>query len=115
MADGAPLRVTVVYSPAAREVFERELDLPVGSTVAQAVRASGVFAIYPQLDAAPSAVGIWGRATTPSQALRDLDRVEIYRPLQVDPKVARRERFGRQGARATGLFARRRPGGKPGY
>jgi uncharacterized protein len=47
--------------------------------------------------------------------LGDRDRVEIYRPLQVDPKMARRERFRRQGARAAGLFARKREGGKPGY
>ena len=44
--------------------------------------------------------------------LRDGDRVEIYRPLRVDPKVARRERFRKQGARAAGLFAQRRPGAK---
>ena len=48
-------------------------------------------------------------------AIRHLDRVEVYRPLKVDPKVARRERFARQGARTTGLFARQRPGGKSGY
>jgi len=41
--------------------------------------------------------------------------VEIWRPLRVDPKLARRERFGRQGARSAGLFAKRRPGSKPGY
>jgi len=39
----------------------------------------------------------------------------LWRPLRVDPKLARRERFGQQGARAAGLFARRRPGAKPGY
>jgi hypothetical protein len=39
----------------------------------------------------------------------------VYRALKVDPKVARRERFARQGARTTGLFARQRPGGKSGY
>jgi putative ubiquitin-RnfH superfamily antitoxin RatB of RatAB toxin-antitoxin module len=115
MADDAPLRVTVAYSPGAREVFEREVGLPSGSTVAQAVHASGVLTTYPGLDVTQSAVGIWGRAAAPGQALRDLDRVEIYRPLLVDPKVARRERFGRQGARATGLFSKRRPGAKPGY
>jgi sulfur carrier protein len=47
--------------------------------------------------------------------LRDQDRVEFYRGLRVDPKVARRERFSKQGARASGLFAKRRPGSKPGY
>jgi putative ubiquitin-RnfH superfamily antitoxin RatB of RatAB toxin-antitoxin module len=47
--------------------------------------------------------------------LRDLDRIEIYRPLTVDPKVARRERFEKQGTSRAGLFSKRRPGAKPGY
>ena len=47
--------------------------------------------------------------------LRAGDRVEIYRDLLVDPKVARRERFRKQGARAAGLFAGKRPGAKQGY
>jgi sulfur carrier protein len=41
--------------------------------------------------------------------------VELYRPLKVDPKLARRERFNRQGAGTTGLFAKRRAGAKSGY
>jgi putative ubiquitin-RnfH superfamily antitoxin RatB of RatAB toxin-antitoxin module len=58
---------------------------------------------------------VWGRKAPPGQLLRDRDRVEIWRPLRVDPKLARRERFGQQGARTAGLFAKRRPGAKPGY
>jgi len=38
-------------------------------------------------------VGIWGRLCTPEAALRDRDRVEIYRALAVDPKEARRQRY----------------------
>ena len=49
------------------------------------------------------------------RVLREGDRVEVVRGLRVDPKVARRERFKGQGARSTGLFARRRPGSKAGY
>ena len=62
-------------------------------------------------------VGIWGKKTNPSQVLEDQDRIEIYRPLKVDPKVARRERFQKQGAKTkgAGLFAKRRVGGKAGY
>ncbi|EXU78428.1 hypothetical protein AX13_16930, partial [Comamonas aquatica DA1877] len=40
---------------------------------------------------------------------------ELYQPLKVDPKVARRERFAQQGARGAGLFASRRPNSKSGY
>ena len=43
------------------------------------------------------------------------DRLELLRPLRVDPKVARRERFVGQGARSSGLFAKRRPNSKAGY
>jgi len=43
------------------------------------------------------------------------DRLEALRPLQVDPKEARRQRFVQQGTRGAGLFANRRPGAKPGY
>ena len=49
------------------------------------------------------------------QALLDGDRLELLQPLKVDPKVARRERFVRQGAKSAGLFAKTQPGGKAGY
>jgi putative ubiquitin-RnfH superfamily antitoxin RatB of RatAB toxin-antitoxin module len=111
----ALLDITVAYSPAARQVEQIALRLPAGSTVRQAVQASGLCARYPALDPGLAGVGVWGRPAPPDQRLRDRDRVELYRPLIVDPKVARRERFGRQGARTAGLFARRRPGAKPGY
>ncbi|HYD75609.1 RnfH family protein [Ramlibacter sp.] len=103
------LRVTVMHSPAPREVREQVLQLAKGATVADALRACGL-----EL-AEGEAVGVWGRKAEPTQLLRDRDRVEIARPLRVDPKLARRERFQRQGSRAAGLFAQRRPGAKPGY
>jgi putative ubiquitin-RnfH superfamily antitoxin RatB of RatAB toxin-antitoxin module len=102
------LRITVLWSPGPREVREWRGELPEGATVRDAVRATG-------WELPPLAVGIWGRRVEAEQPLRDEDRVELYRPLLVDPKVARRERFRRQGARNTGLFAQRRPGAKPGY
>jgi uncharacterized protein len=60
-------------------------------------------------------VCIWGKKTNPDHVLRDLDRLEICRPLTVDPKVARRERFQKQGSSRAGLFSKRREGAKPGY
>lgn len=109
------LRVCVVYSPAAREVLEIGLQLPAGASVRAALEASGLAGRFPELDLRSAPVGVWGRKATLERSLRDQDRVEVYRPLRVDPKVARRERFKRQGAGATGLFARRRPGAKSGY
>lgn len=103
------LRVTVTFSPRPREVREWELALPPGSSVADAIAASGLRSEFPALDLPALGVGVWGRKAGPQQPLRDQDRVEVYRPLQVDPKVARRERFRRQGARAAGLFAKKKP------
>lgn len=111
----ACIRVLVLYSPQARVVHECALELPAGSTVADAVRASGFVERFAQILREPMGVGVWGRKAAPSQVLREADRVEIYRGLRVDPKLARRERFAKQGARATGLFATRRKGAKPGY
>jgi putative ubiquitin-RnfH superfamily antitoxin RatB of RatAB toxin-antitoxin module len=109
------VRVTVIYSPAPRQVLEWPLDLPAGATARQAVLASGLPDVFPAYEAEAAAPGIWGRKVSWDQPLRDRDRVEVYRELKVDPKLARRQRFRKQGARGAGLFAKRRPGGKAGY
>lgn len=95
--------VVVVTSPEPRQTREWALDLPEGATVADALRAC---ALVP--DDAGYQAGIWGRAAALDTPLRDGDRIDWCRPLKVDPKVARRERFKNQGARAAGLFARGR-------
>jgi putative ubiquitin-RnfH superfamily antitoxin RatB of RatAB toxin-antitoxin module len=110
-----PLHITVAYSPAARQVREVLVLLELGSTIADAIRESGLSAIFPQLEVNSAAVGVWGRKAAPDCRLKDGDRVEIYRPLTVDPKVARRERFSKQGAKKAGLFVKRREGAKAGY
>ena len=100
----------VLYSPAPREVHEWPVVLAPGSTVLQALQASGLQAAFPGMDLRIAIVGVWGRKAGLEQLLHDGDRVEIYRPLEVDPKLARRERFRRQGVRAAGLFARGKNG-----
>jgi putative ubiquitin-RnfH superfamily antitoxin RatB of RatAB toxin-antitoxin module len=110
------IEITLSCSPAPREVFEQVLRLAPGATVDDAVKASDLAQHFPQLDWRQAMTpGIWGREVEWNQPLKDGDRVELCRPLAVDPKVARRERFQRQGARGTGLFANRRKGGKAGY
>lgn len=107
MAEPAECRVTVVYSPAARDVHKWTVTLQAGATVLDAIRHTTLSQDFPSLDLPSTTVGVWGRKCSPTQVLRDGDRVELYRPLLVDPKVARRERFRKQGARAAGLFARK--------
>lgn len=111
----ALLKVSLVYSPAPRQVREWQLGLTAGATVAQALAACGALDEFPELQSNRLVLGIWGRKTTPGHVLREGDRVEIYRGLRVDPKVARRERFSRQGAKRAGLFAKTRVGAKAGY
>jgi uncharacterized protein len=113
MASPAEIRAVVLYSPAPREVHEWPVVLAPGATVLQALQACGLQATFPDIDPGVAPVGVWGRKATLQQVLRDGDRVEIYRPLEVDPKLARRERFRKQGVRAAGLFARRKNGSKP--
>lgn len=115
MASEPQVQVQLVYSPAAREVIEMALPLQPGCTAVQALKLSGLPVQYPQLREGTPSLGIWGRRCEADTVLRDGDRLEVYRALTVDPKVARRERFNRQGARSAGLFAKRRPGAKAGY
>lgn len=112
----AQIAVTVVYSAKPRTVAERVLMLPKGCTVAQALQACGWLDAADQDGLSTAGQGVWGRKVPLTHVLQDQDRLEIYRPLTVDPKVARRERFVGQGAKkAAGLFAQRRAGAKAGY
>ena len=108
------LNITVVYSPAPRQLEEKTLSVKNGCTVMQALQQASLLELALEDG---HTVGIWGKKTSPSHELEDQDRIEIYRPLKVDPKVARRERFQKQGAKTkgAGLFAKRRVGGKAGY
>jgi putative ubiquitin-RnfH superfamily antitoxin RatB of RatAB toxin-antitoxin module len=110
-----PLTVTLVYSPQPRVVTEIVLAVEEGCTVGGALARSGLLADLTIASKQEMAVGVWGRKAPLEQTLRANDRIELTRPLTVDPKVARRERFVRQGAKSAGLFATRRAGAKAGY
>lgn len=93
-ASDALLRVEVIWGPVPHDVRRVPLLLPAGSTAAQALEASGLLTEFPELAGAP--MGVWGRACAANHLLRDLDRVELYRSLTVDPKEARRLRHGQR-------------------
>ena len=90
-----PIVVEVVHCPAPGRVDACRLELPVGSTAGDALRASGL-AVRHGLDEAAADLGVWGRACARDTPLREHDRVELYRPLTVDPKEARRLRYKRR-------------------
>jgi hypothetical protein len=85
------IHVEVVYArPERQEVAS--LTLPAGSTAGQAIEASGLLAKYPEIDLAKNKLGIYAKLAKVDTALRDRDRVEIYRPLIADPKEVRKQR-----------------------
>jgi len=89
----APLvRVAIACSPGAGHAFEATLELPAPATALDAVRASGLLERHPELGLGEPLIGIWGRACAPETVLADGDRVEVYRPLTMDPNEARRLR-----------------------
>ena len=111
----ARLLITLVYSPLPRQVREWSIELQAGATLEQALECCGLLEEFPNLEKNCLQLGVWGQKTHKNHVLQDRDRIEIYRPLRVDPKTARRERFNRQGVKSAGLFTTKRLGAKAGY
>ena len=110
--------ITICYGAKPRQVLEKALEARKGESLMLAIQNSGVQQDWGlEADLSAYHFGVWNeRIKDPnSYSVQDGDRIEIYRELRVDPMVARRERFQKQGARSAGLFAKRRPGAKPGY
>lgn len=87
------MKVEVAYAtPERQEIVP--LDVAEGSTALSAARQSGITALFPEIQLDTAAMGIFGKAlkNPASHPLRDGDRVEIYRPLKIDPKQARLNR-----------------------
>ena len=85
------MRIEVVYALADKSELVK-LDLPDGSTVLQAVEASGLLAKHPEIDVKKNKFGIYAKLAKADAVLREQDRVEIYRPLIADPKEVRKQR-----------------------
>ena len=115
--DGAEsMVVELCISQGPRQVEIETLQLRPGSTVELALLASTLRQRFAELCAAPGAVwALWGRAVRPEVVLRDGDRLALCRPLQVDPKEARRLRYRAEGLRrhAPRPKVKRRPREEP--
>ena len=83
--------VEVVYGvPQKQKILTLLVDA--GTTVEQAIIASGIIALFPEIDLKVNKVGVWNRAVKLSIEVEDLDRIEVYRPLIADPKDVRKRR-----------------------
>jgi putative ubiquitin-RnfH superfamily antitoxin RatB of RatAB toxin-antitoxin module len=86
------LSIEVCYALPGGEGVICALSLAEGVTVQEAIDASGLLTRFPEIDLGVLKVGIFGKILPLDAILADSDRVEIYRPLKVDPKVARQRR-----------------------
>ncbi len=85
------ISVEVAYALPDEQVI-LSCDLAAGSTVQEAIEASGILDRFPDIDLTTQKVGVFGKLKKTDQVLRDGDRVEIYRPLIADPKEVRKQR-----------------------
>jgi uncharacterized protein len=94
-----PVCVEVVYAQP-KQSISKSLRLEAGATLADALTAAGGDAAFSGVDLENSPVGIFGKLAQRDLTLNDGDRIEIYRPLQEEPKLARRKRVTRDMRRA---------------
>ena len=92
----AKIAVEVVYALPEKQYLQR-VNLEEGATVEEAIRASGLLELRSDIDLAKNKVGVYSRPVKLADAVRDGDRVEIYRPLIADPKELRRQRAEKSG------------------
>lgn len=99
-------RVELVWSPHTGDVQHRWLELEAGTTLEAALRGCADFMAAQALPLDSLRIGIWGRLRPLTTPLRERDRIEVYRPLTVDPMEARRLRYAKRGER---IVSRHRP------
>lgn len=87
----ARINVEVVYAAPKRQVL-LEVRVDEGSTVAEVLAASSIGDHFPEQDLTSCEVGIWGRVVARDTRVQDGDRIELYRPLVIEPREARRLR-----------------------
>lgn len=99
MAEG--IHVTVAWAaPGSERLIE--LIVPQGSSLAAAVRLSGLDALAETAGSVPAKLGVWGKLKPADSPVCAGDRIEIYRPLVADPKAARARRARKKAGPSKG-------------
>ncbi|WP_284243319.1 RnfH family protein [Thalassotalea insulae] len=91
VAEKNQIQIEVVYgTPSKQELLL--ISVEDGITIEAAIKASGILDVFKEIDLTKNKVGIWNRTAKLTDAVKDLDRIEIYRPLIADPKEVRKRR-----------------------
>lgn len=85
------LPVEVAYADIAQQIT-LTVKVPSGVTVQQAIHLSGILKLFPEIDLNKQGIGIYSQRVSLDSFVQAGDRIEIYRPLQIDPKQARKLR-----------------------
>jgi len=85
------MNVGVCYAQVDRQLWMR-LEVPDNSTIEETINLSGVLKLYPEIDLSSQKVGIFGKIAPLDTAVKDGDRVEIYRQITADPQMVKRRR-----------------------
>lgn len=85
------MKVMVSYATTSRQI-EITITVEPDCTVESAIRQSELLSEFPEIDLSTFSVGIYGKKTTLDHRIQEGDRIEVYRPLLIDPKQARRLR-----------------------
>lgn len=85
------MNVGVCYAESDRQLWMR-LEVPDNSTIEETINLSGVLKLYPEINLTGQKVGIFGKIAPLDTAVKDGDRVEIYRPITADPQMVQRRR-----------------------
>ena len=83
--------VGVAYAKPTVQVW-KNVDVPETATARDAIEKSGLLDQFPEIDLSRQKIGIFGQICPLEKALKEGDRVEIYRPLIADPKAVRKKR-----------------------
>jgi putative ubiquitin-RnfH superfamily antitoxin RatB of RatAB toxin-antitoxin module len=90
MPSAESIAIELAYGTAERQVLI-EYRVPDGTTMGEAIDLSGIAETIAEIDFATLEAGIWGKPFNRSHCVVAGDRIELYRPLQIDPRDARRE------------------------
>ena len=90
MANAESISIEVVLATTGKQRLVN-VELPAGTTAGEAIRSADMGAGFPELDIASCPIAVWGEVVKKDRVLRDGDRVEILRALEIDPRDARRK------------------------
>ena len=90
------ITIEVAYVSAQKDVFLRQVELPLGATAVQAIEQSGVLDTFPEINLSANSIGIFSKKIDLKTVLRPGNRIEIYRPLTIEPMQKRRNRAAKR-------------------